>query len=123
MPFTDRDLWQPPQLIEGRKVVLRRHQPDNLAAVVRWYRDAELARLTRYQTRPMTREEVERFFQARLLSPDAVAYAIHERATDGSIGFTTFSCARRRQRLGAVPHHDRRARRLGPRLRHRRHVS
>ena len=30
---------------------LRRHRPDDLPAVVRWYRDPELARLTRYQTR------------------------------------------------------------------------
>ncbi len=90
MPIPDRDRWQPP-VIQGRAVVLRRHRPENLAAVVRWYQDPELARLTRYQTRPMTREEVERFFQARLLSPESVAYAIHERRTDRLIGVTTFS--------------------------------
>ncbi|MBA2254956.1 MAG: GNAT family N-acetyltransferase [Chloroflexi bacterium] len=90
MAIPERDNWQPP-LIEGRGVVLRRHRPENLEAVVRWYHDPELARLTRYQTRPMTREEVERFFHARLLSPESVAYAIHERGTDRLIGVTTFS--------------------------------
>lgn len=72
-------------------MTLRRHRPENLSQVLRWYRDPELARLTRYQTRPMPREEVERFFHARLLAPEAVAYAIHVRATDRLIGLTTFS--------------------------------
>ncbi|CAN5574602.1 MAG: GNAT family N-acetyltransferase [Chloroflexi bacterium] len=89
-PPLDRDHWQPPT-IEGRLVTLRRHQPENLASVIRWYRDPELARLTRYQTKPMSREEVERFFTARLLAPDAVAYAIHVRAVERFIGITTFS--------------------------------
>ncbi len=86
----ERDRWQP-SVIEGRRVRLRRHQPENLARVVRWYRDPELARLTRYQLRPMTREEVERFFQSRLLGPDSVAYAIHEAPSDRLIGLTTLS--------------------------------
>ena len=62
-----------------------------MSAVVRWYRDPEIARLTRYQTRPMTTAEIERFFQQRLMSPDALAYSIVESAADGLIGFTTFS--------------------------------
>ena len=86
----ERDHWQP-WLIEGRRVTLRRHRPENLVHVLRWYRDPELGRLTRYQTRPMSREEVERFFETRLLAPDSVAYAIHVRATDRLIGLTTFS--------------------------------
>lgn len=86
----DRELWQPTS-IEGRRVVLRRHRPENLEQVVRWYSDPELARLTRYQVRPMSREEVERFFHSRLLGADSVAYAIHERPTDRLVGLTTFS--------------------------------
>jgi len=82
--------WNP-SVIGGRAVVLRRHRPQNLETVARWYRDAELARLTRYSMRPMSDEEIERFFQTRLLSPEAVAYGIHERATDRLIGLTTFS--------------------------------
>jgi RimJ/RimL family protein N-acetyltransferase len=86
----DRERWQPGEIV-GRRIVLRRHRAENLAVVSRWYRDPEVARLTRYQTRPMPREEVERFFQTRLLGPDSVAYAIHVRLTDRLIGLTTFS--------------------------------
>ncbi len=86
----ERERWQP-AMMDGRLVTLRRHRPENMPHVLRWYRDPELARLTRYQTQPMPREEVERFFHARLLGPDSVAYAIHIRATDRLIGLTTFS--------------------------------
>ncbi len=88
--MVDRERWQPGEIV-GRRIVLRRHRAENLAVVSRWYRDPEVARLTRYQTRPMPREEVERFFQTRLLGPDSVAYAIHVRLTDRLIGLTTFS--------------------------------
>src|SRR5574340_28947 len=77
-PVTDPRRWHPSS-IEGRGVVLRRHRPENLSAVLRWYRDPELARLTRYQVRAMATEEIEAFFRARLLSSDALAYAIHGR--------------------------------------------
>ena len=85
-----RDRWHPP-VIEGRLLTLRRHVPENLSAVVRWYRDPELARLSRYQTRPMPYEEIEHFFRTRLLAADAFAYAIHERPGGRLVGLTTFS--------------------------------
>ena len=85
-----RDHWHPTD-ITGRLVVLRRHVPANLEAVIRWYRDPEVARLSRYQMAPMDGDEVEHFFRTRLLSPDAFAYAIHERGTDRLIGLATFS--------------------------------
>jgi RimJ/RimL family protein N-acetyltransferase len=85
-----RDLWHPP-ILEGRRVILRRHVPANLATIERWYADPELARLSRYQTRPMSRDEVEHFFRTRLLAADAFAYAIHERLSERLIGLTTFS--------------------------------
>ncbi len=88
--YLDRDEWQPPEIV-GRLVALRRPQPTDLPAVTRWYRDREIARLTRYQTRPMTDADVERFFQLRMLSPDALAYCIVELPTWRLIGFTTFS--------------------------------
>ena len=59
--YSERELWHPSQIV-GQTVALRRPRPDDLAGVVRWYRDPEIARLTRYQTRPMTQAEVERFF-------------------------------------------------------------
>jgi RimJ/RimL family protein N-acetyltransferase len=88
--LADADDWHPEEL-SGERVVLRRHRQENLPQVLRWYRDPELARLTRYQTRPMTVEEVERFFVSRLLSDEAIAYGIHESGTGRLIGLTTFS--------------------------------
>lgn len=82
--------WHPAEL-RGSRVVLRRHRPENLADVIRWYRDPELAHLTRYQLRPMSVEEIERFFTARLMTDDGIAYAIHEAAGGRLIGLTTFS--------------------------------
>jgi RimJ/RimL family protein N-acetyltransferase len=87
---SERDLWHPPQLV-GRLVALRRPKPEDLSAVTRWYRDPELARLTRYQTRPMTHAEVERFFQVRMMAHDALAYSIVELPDWRLVGFTTFS--------------------------------
>jgi RimJ/RimL family protein N-acetyltransferase len=88
--YSERELWHPQQIV-GKLVALRRPQPEDLAGVVRWYRDPEIARLTRYQTRPMTQPEIERFFQIRMLSQDALAYTIVELPRWRQIGFTTFS--------------------------------
>src|SRR5262249_48613388 len=86
----EREYWQP-SVLTGRLVTLRRHRQENLPEIVRWYRDPELARLTRYHTRPMSLEEIERFFTNRLLADDSIAYGIHERSTNRLIGLTTFS--------------------------------
>jgi RimJ/RimL family protein N-acetyltransferase len=88
--YGHRDGWQPAS-ITGRSVVLRRHRSENLPDVIRWYRDPEVARLTRYQVRPMSEDEIERFFLGRLMAPDALGYAIHVRTTDRLVGLTTFS--------------------------------
>jgi RimJ/RimL family protein N-acetyltransferase len=87
---SDRDLWHPPQ-IEGHVVALRRPIQGDLPSVVRWYRDPEVARLTRYQERQMNQAEIQRFFEVRMLAPDALAYCIVEVSTGRLIGFTTFS--------------------------------
>jgi RimJ/RimL family protein N-acetyltransferase len=84
-----RDDWHPPR-IEGRRSCCA-GTDRRPGRVVRWYSDPEIGRLTRYQPLPMTRAEIERFFKSRLLSPDALAYAIVERGTDRLVGFTTFS--------------------------------
>ncbi|HEY7599355.1 MAG TPA: GNAT family protein [Candidatus Limnocylindrales bacterium] len=86
----DREHWHP-AAIRGRLVLLRRPQPDDLPAVRRWYSDAEIARLTRYQTRSMSEPEIDMFFRGRLLAPDALAYTIAELPTERQVGFTTFS--------------------------------
>jgi RimJ/RimL family protein N-acetyltransferase len=88
--YLSRDLWHPPEIV-GRLVALRRPNPNDLASVISWYRDREIARLTRYQARPMSEAEVERFFEYRMLSADALAYCITELPGRRLIGFTTFS--------------------------------
>ncbi len=80
-----------PEVLWGSGVVLRRHVPENLAAFRRWYADPEIARLARYQEAPMRPEEIERFFTARVIGPDALAMAIHERDSDRLVGTCAFS--------------------------------
>ena len=80
-----------PALLEGRSVVLRRHVPENLAAFRRWYRDAEVARLARYQDGPMSIEEIDRFFQARAMGDESMTMAIHVRGSGRLIGTCAFS--------------------------------
>jgi RimJ/RimL family protein N-acetyltransferase len=70
---------------------LRRHVPENLAWFRQWYADPEIARLARYQEAPMRAEEIERFFAARVVGPDAMAMAIHERVGDRLVGTCAFS--------------------------------
>lgn len=90
LPDLSRDSWHP-RTVEGPRIVLRHHRPEDLPTVRRWYRDPELARLTRYSLLPMTAEEVDRFFHARLMSPESVAYAIELQSGARLIGLTTFS--------------------------------
>jgi RimJ/RimL family protein N-acetyltransferase len=80
-----------PDALDGERIVLRRHVSGNLAAFHRWYADPEIARLARYQEAPMRPEEIERFFTARVVGPDAMAMAIHERAGDRLVGTCAFS--------------------------------
>ena len=74
---------------------------------------------TRYQDGPMRAEEIERFFTMRSLGPDSHGDGHPRPGHEPPDRVVRVQPARRRQRLGAVPHHDRRARRLGPRLRQR----
>ena len=85
-----RQTWHPAS-IDGEGVTLRHHRVDDLGAVRRWYGDPELARLTRYSLRPMSDDDIDRFFHGRLMSPEQVAYAITMRETGRLIGSTTFS--------------------------------
>ncbi|MEO5885863.1 MAG: GNAT family protein [Candidatus Limnocylindrales bacterium] len=80
-----------PEVLTGSRVVLRRHVPENLAWFRRWYADPEIARLARYQEAPMRADEIERFFAARVIGPEAMAMAIHEVAGDRLVGTCAFS--------------------------------
>jgi RimJ/RimL family protein N-acetyltransferase len=80
-----------PELLTGELVVLRRHAPENVAAFRRWYADPEIARLARYQQTPMRPDEIDRFFEARVVGEGALAMAVHERATNRLVGTCAFS--------------------------------
>jgi RimJ/RimL family protein N-acetyltransferase len=80
-----------PAVLEGERVILRRHVPDNLAAFRRWYADPAVARLARYQDGPMRIEEIDRFFEARALGSESLAMAIHIRTDGRLIGSCAFS--------------------------------
>jgi RimJ/RimL family protein N-acetyltransferase len=82
--------WFPEQ-IEGRRVVLRRHEPRNLAAFARWYSDPEIVRLTRHQDGPMTPDQIRHFFEARVAGPGSLALAIHLRDSGRLIGTCALS--------------------------------
>jgi RimJ/RimL family protein N-acetyltransferase len=86
----ERHAWRPESIV-GPRVVLRRHRPENLKAFMRWYADPEVARLTRYQIAPLTTEEIQHFFQGRIMGADFLAMAIHVRETDRLIGTCAFS--------------------------------
>ena len=90
MPRMVQRRWFPEELI-GSRVVLRRHVPGNIAAFQRWYADPEIARLARYQATPMRPEEIERFFAARVVGPDALSMAVHEKTTGRLVGTCAFS--------------------------------
>ena len=80
-----------PARIDGERIVLKRHVPDNLAAFRRWYSDPEVARLARYQDGPMRLEEIDRFFQVRAIGPESLAMAIHVAGSDRLVGTCAFS--------------------------------
>lgn len=80
-----------PEVLDGRLVMLRRHAPANLVAFRRWYADPEIARLARYQQTPMRPDEIERFFAARAVGPEALSMAVHERSSNRLVGTCAFS--------------------------------
>ena len=82
--------WFPVRLT-GERVILRRHLPENIEAFRRWYADARIARLTRYQDGPMRPLEIERFFLSRAMGPDSLAMAVHLRGSGRLIGTCAFS--------------------------------
>ena len=86
----ERQAWRP-EIIVGRRVVLRRHRADNLGSFLRWYSDPQIAHLTRYQQAPLSTEEVRRFFYSRVMGSDFLAMAIHIRETERLIGTCAFS--------------------------------
>jgi RimJ/RimL family protein N-acetyltransferase len=88
--LTEPNAWHP-EYLAGKTVMLRHHRGENLRAFLRWYSDPDVARLTRYQQAPLSTEEIQRFFYARIMGSDFLSMAIHVRETDRLIGTCAFS--------------------------------
>lgn len=73
---------------EGALVDLRRHVEANREAFIRWYADAEIARLLRHDLEPLTRRESTSYFNGIILplSRRGQCWAIHRRDTGQLIG-------------------------------------
>jgi RimJ/RimL family protein N-acetyltransferase len=50
-----------------------------------------VARLTRYQSGPLSADEIQRFFYGRIMGSDFLAMAIHVRESDRLVGTCAFS--------------------------------
>lgn len=72
----------------GSLVELRRHVDANLEPFIRWYADAEIARLLRHDLEPLTRRESTSYFNNIILplSRRGHCWAIHRRDTGQLIG-------------------------------------
>ena len=83
--------WFPEALIgvAGRPAPARAGEHRRLPALVRGPRDRPAGALP--GRRPMRPEEIERFFAARVVGTDALAMAVHEKATDRLVGTCAFS--------------------------------
>ena len=81
MRLTDRA-----RKLEGERVELRRHVPENYPLYASWYGDPEVWRLTSWAAAPLGRSAVERLFQDRELSPADDSFAIHVKGEDEPIG-------------------------------------
>jgi RimJ/RimL family protein N-acetyltransferase len=72
----------------GRLVELRRHTEANREPFIRWYADAEIARLLRHDLEPLDRREATSYFNNIImpLSRRGQCWAIHRHDTGALIG-------------------------------------
>lgn len=77
----------------GNLVQLRKHQPQDETAFVRWYTDAEIAYVLRHDLRPLTPSQAQGYFMSIVLPASAhgTAWAIHENSTGNLIGTTAIT--------------------------------
>lgn len=77
-----------PLVRAGALVDLRRHTEANREAFIRWYADAEIARLLRHDLEPLSRREAVSYFTHIImpLSGRGHCWAIHRRDTGQLIG-------------------------------------
>lgn len=77
----------------GRLVELRRHQPWNRDAFVRWYRDPEIAEMLRHDLEPLSEVQANGYFLSVIMpaSTEGTCWAIHDAATGDLIGSTAIT--------------------------------
>lgn len=84
---------QTPVVRPGKLVRLQKHQPQDEAAFVRWYRDTEIAYVLRHDLRPLTDYQARGYYTSIVLPSSAhgTAWAIHENTSGDLIGTTAIT--------------------------------
>ncbi len=72
--------------LDGERVQLRRHEPENYGLYARWYGDPEIWHLTSWAKAPLGRSAVRRLFEERELSTTDDSFAIHLKAEKRPVG-------------------------------------
>ena len=72
--------------LDGERVQLRRHDPDNYGLYADWYGDPEIWHLTSWAKTPLGRSAVKRLFEERELSPADDSFAIHVNGEGEPVG-------------------------------------
>lgn len=81
----------PPDVVRrGCLVELRRHQPENRAAFVRWYRDPDIAEMLRHDLEPLNEVQANGYFLSVVMpsSVQGTCWAIHDAKTGQLVGST-----------------------------------
>lgn len=93
-PMHEPPITDSPDLVRrGDVAELRRHQPSDRDAFIRWYQDPDIAVLLRHDLRPLTTIQARGYFDSVVLpaSSAGTAWAIHDRATGTLVGTTAIT--------------------------------
>ncbi len=91
--------------LDGERVQLRRHTPENYGLYAEWYGDPEIWHLTSWAKMPLGRSAVKRLFEEREISATDDSFAIHvngEREPVGVISLMNLSEANRSADLSVI---------------------
>lgn len=72
--------------LDGDRVQLRRHDPENYGLYADWYGDSEVWHLTSWASMPLGRSAVRRLFEERELSTTDDSFAIHPAGEEEPVG-------------------------------------
>ena len=91
--------------LDGERVQLRRHDPNNYGLYAEWYGDPEVWNLTSWARSPLGRSAVKRLFEEREMSTTDDSFAIHpsgEKAPVGVISLMNLSEANQSAELSVI---------------------